>query len=59
MLNLDPARLEKSIERARLMGITPPVQLKRTRDGYLLLDGLYRLRAAEALGLERIPAVVE
>ncbi len=58
-LNLDPARLEKSIERARLMGITPPVQLKRNRDGYLLLDGLYRLRAAEALGLERIPAVVE
>jgi uncharacterized protein len=58
-LSLDPARLEKSIERARLMGITPPVQLRRTRDGYLLLDGLYRLRAAEALGLERIPAVVE
>ncbi len=55
-LSLDPARLEKSIERARLMGIAPPVQLKRTRDGYLLVDGLYRLRAAEALGLERIPA---
>jgi uncharacterized protein len=58
-LSLDPARLEKNIERARLMGISPPVQLKRTRDGYLLLDGLYRLRAAESLGLERIPAVVE
>jgi uncharacterized protein len=58
-LSLDPARLEKNIERARLMGISPPVQLRRTRDGYLLLDGLYRLRAAEALGLERIPAVVE
>jgi uncharacterized protein len=58
-LSIDPVRLEKNIERARLMGITPPIKLKRTRDGYLLLDGLYRLRAAEALGLERIPAAVE
>jgi ParB-like chromosome segregation protein Spo0J len=41
------------------MGITPPIQVRRVRDGYVLSDGLYRLRAAEALGLERIPALVE
>jgi len=58
-LELDPARLEKAIERARQMGITPPIQVRRLRDGYMLSDGLYRLRAAEALGLERIPAQVE
>ena len=58
-LSLDPAKLDKAVERARLMGIAPPVQVRRTRDGYLLTDGLYRLRAAEALGLERIPAEVE
>ncbi|MBU2610756.1 MAG: MBL fold metallo-hydrolase [Chloroflexi bacterium] len=58
-LSLDPAKLQKAIERARLMGITPPIQARRVRDGYILTDGLYRLRAAEALGLERIPALME
>ncbi len=58
-LNLDPAKLEKAIERARMMGIVPPIRVRRVRDGYLLTDGLYRLRAAEALGLERIPSMVE
>ena len=33
--------------------------LRRSRDSYILTDGLYRLRAAETLGLEKIPAVVE
>jgi len=58
-LSLNPTNLEKAIERARMMGITPPIKVRRTRDGYVLSDGLYRLRAAEMLGLERIPAVVE
>lgn len=58
-LQLDPTKLEKAIERARRSGISPPIQVRRGRDGYLLLDGLYRLRAAEALGLERIPAEVQ
>ncbi|MDX9993362.1 MAG: ParB/RepB/Spo0J family partition protein, partial [Anaerolineales bacterium] len=58
-LALDPAKLKKATERARHMGITPPIQVRRLRDGYLLTDGLYRLRAAETLGLEKIPALVE
>jgi uncharacterized protein len=58
-LSLDPDKLDKAVERARMMGIAPPIQVRRVRDGYLLTDGLYRLRAAEALGLERIPAMVE
>ncbi len=58
-LSIDPLKLEKATERARRLGITPPIQVRRVKDGYILLDGLYRLRAAEALGLERLPAVVE
>lgn len=57
---LDPAKIEKAVERARRLGkISPPIQVRRVEDGYLLLDGLYRLRAAEALGLKQVPAVVE
>ncbi len=58
-LSLDPAKLEKAVQRARVMGIDPPIQVRRVQDGYILVDGLYRLRAAETLGLERIPAIVE
>ena len=58
-LSLDSAKLEKAIQRARTIGINPPILVRRVRDGYILTDGVYRLRAAETLGLERIPAVVE
>ena len=58
-LALDPLKLNKAIERARRMGIAPPIQVRRAREDYVLVDGLYRLRAAEALKLERIPAMVE
>jgi ParB-like chromosome segregation protein Spo0J len=59
-LLLDPLKVEKAVERARRLGqITPPIQVRRMEDGYLLVDGLYRLRAAEALHLEQIPAVIE
>lgn len=58
-LTLDPDKLNKATERARRLGINPPVQLTRLGDGYLLDDGLYRLAAARALGMEVVPAVVE
>lgn len=58
-LSLDPLKLDKVVERACRMGITPPITVRRTHEDYVLVNGLYRLRAAEALGLERIPAVVE
>ena len=56
-LNRDKVR--QAIDRARRMGISPPVQVRRMRDSYLLLDGLYRLEAAKAVGLTHVPAVVE
>jgi len=57
---LNPAKLENAIQRARRDGrVVPPIVVRRVRDGYLLLDGLYRLRAAQAIGMERIAATVE
>lgn len=59
-LTLNPTKLDNVLLRARRDGeIRPPVVLRRLRDGYLLLDGLYRLRAAQALGHTRIWAVIE
>jgi Cft2 family RNA processing exonuclease len=59
-LALDPLKIDKAVERARRLGqITPPILVRRLEDGYLLLDGLYRLRAAEKLHLEQIPAIIE
>jgi Cft2 family RNA processing exonuclease len=57
---LNPAKLDNAIARARRDGaIRPPLAVRRVRDGYLLLDGLYRLRAAQVVGLARVAAVVE
>ena len=39
-------------------GVIQPVLVAETPDGYLLVAGERRLRAAQAAGLERIPAVV-
>lgn len=59
-LALNPARLDNAIARVRRDGgVRPPLIVRRVRDGYLLMDGLYRLRAAQAVGLERVAAVVE
>ncbi len=57
-LTLDPDKVAQAIERARRLGINPPIQVTRLSDGYLLDDGLYRLAAARALGMEVAPAVV-
>lgn len=59
-LELRPEKIEQAVERIQRLGrVTPPVQVRRVRDGYLLLDGLYRLAAARRLGLESIPAEIE
>ena len=55
---LNPEKLNKIIERTRRQGIYPPLQVRRTRYGYALLDGLYRLRAAQTLGLAKVPVEI-
>jgi ParB family transcriptional regulator, chromosome partitioning protein len=49
------ATLEASV---REHGILQPILVTETIDGYLLVAGERRLRAARAVGLDRIPAVV-
>ncbi|MFO7634601.1 MAG: MBL fold metallo-hydrolase RNA specificity domain-containing protein [Caldilinea sp.] len=56
---LNPAKLDNAIARVRRDGaVRPPITVRRVRDGYLLVDGLYRLRAAQVAGLARVAAVV-
>ena len=47
-----------STESIRVHGILQPILVTETIDGYRLVAGERRLRAASAAGLERIPAVV-
>ncbi|HEX9077486.1 MAG TPA: MBL fold metallo-hydrolase RNA specificity domain-containing protein, partial [Anaerolineae bacterium] len=59
-LALDPQKQQKVVEQLQRLGrVNKPVRVKRVAEGYVLLDGLYRLRAAQALGWERIAATVE
>ena len=55
---LNPDKLNKTIERIRRQGIQLPLQVRRTRYGYALVDGLYRLRAAQSLGMTRVPVEI-
>ena len=59
-LALNPAKLNKALTRTRRDGVvSPPILVRRLRDEYLLLDGLYRLRAAQTLGHTQIVAEIE
>ena len=46
------------VESVREHGVLQPVLVRKVADGYELIAGERRLRAARAAGLERIPAVV-
>jgi ParB family chromosome partitioning protein len=54
----DEAELATLTESVRVHGILQPILVTETIDGYRLVAGERRLRAAAAAGLERIPAVV-
>lgn len=55
---LDAAALETLAASIREHGVIQPVLVTETADGYRLVAGERRLRAARMAGLERIPAVV-
>jgi ParB family chromosome partitioning protein len=55
---MDEAELATLIESVIEHGIIQPILVTETLDGYELVAGQRRLRAAEAAGLERIPAVI-
>jgi ParB family chromosome partitioning protein len=54
----DPAELETLTASIREHGVLQPVLVTEALDGYELVAGERRLRAARAAGLERIPAIV-
>ncbi len=58
-VQLDEDKLQRAVERVRRIGVQPPVKVRRQRDGYLLIDGKYRLEAALRAGMTHVPAVVE
>ena len=52
------AELETLAESIRIHGVIQPILVTETLDGYRLIAGERRVRAAEMAGLERIPAVI-
>jgi ParB family chromosome partitioning protein len=54
----DPERLSALTESIAEHGILQPILVSEAVDGYLLIAGERRLRAAQAAGLEHVPAVV-
>ena len=57
-LRMDDAALEGLAESVRQHGVIQPILVTETIDGYTLVAGERRVRAARLAGLERIPAIV-
>ena len=55
---MDPDALATLVASIREHGVIQPVLVTETLDGYQLVAGERRVRAARIAGLERIPAVV-
>ncbi|MBI4974815.1 MAG: ParB/RepB/Spo0J family partition protein [Candidatus Omnitrophica bacterium] len=51
-------RLEELISSIKEKGVIQPILVRRSADGYELIAGERRLRAAKALDIERLPAIV-
>ncbi len=56
--HVDEAELATLVESVREHGVIQPILVTELLDGYRLVAGQRRLRAARLAGLERIPAVV-
>jgi ParB family chromosome partitioning protein len=56
--NVDEGDLAQLVESIRAHGVIQPILVVETLDGYQLVAGERRLRAAQRAGLERIPAVI-
>jgi ParB family chromosome partitioning protein len=54
----DPAALNELTESIRTSGVIQPIIVRRLGEGYELIAGERRWRAAKLAGLQRIPAVV-
>jgi len=54
----DREKLEELAESIKKHGIVQPIIVSRTHDGYQLIAGERRLRAAQVLSLDQVPAIV-
>ncbi len=55
---IDPAGLDELTESVRQRGVLQPIIVKHEGDGYLIMAGERRYRAAKAAGLTVMPAIV-
>jgi ParB family chromosome partitioning protein len=58
-LNMDDARLEELATSIKANGIIQPIVVRRVGDGYRIIAGERRWRAARRAGLARVPVVVK
>jgi ParB family chromosome partitioning protein len=56
--NFSPESLEELADSIRIHGIIQPLLVRETADGYELIAGERRLRAAEIAGLKEVPAIL-
>ncbi len=51
---LDGAKVQEIAESILEEGQTTPIRLRKSKDGYVLIEGLHRLEALKALGEETV-----
>lgn len=51
---LDAAKVQEIAESMLEEGQTTPIRLRKSKDGYVLIEGLHRLEALKALGEETV-----
>lgn len=56
--SFDEYELKQLTDSIRSSGIIQPISVRKTENGYILIAGERRLRAAAAAGLRRVPCVV-
>ncbi len=54
MKTLDPAKVEDIAEDMLENGQTTPIRVRKSKDGFVLIEGLHRLEALKALGEETV-----
>src|SRR5215510_6013755 len=57
--HIDPERLQELASSLKTQGLLQPIVVRRHRDGFELIAGERRWRAAQIAGLETIPALVK
>jgi len=55
----DTERLEELMRSIKAQGVVQPILVRRSEEGYELIAGERRLRAAKQLGMETIPAIIK